>query len=372
MKFTQLGIWSFFFLSMGTEPVIHAPQEFMLREGIVVAWNDPSPGKGYVRMLSLAEPFPWKTDALLTGADAVLHQHRDRLFVLSPAQENVTIIDTARWRVTKTIPLPPGSAPRDIVVYDSQAAYVSCANSAHLLRVNLNTGAIFPGVNLGIFNPPGVLPDMNRMILYKNRLFIQIRNLQSSDDAAVNPSGIAVVDLDLEQIIDADPTLPGINPILLCGTAPKFRMSLVEGLRPQLFVSSTGQSFDDGGIERIDVESLTTAGLVIEEDWSLTGADLGAFVLLDENRGYLSFTTDLLLSSHLHEFSTMGEVNIDEMQVALNYFAPVIEYEPVKGRIFFPMPNGVHVFDAKTHHRLTHDPIATDGEVSDLLRLKSN
>jgi hypothetical protein len=71
----------------------------------------------------------------------------------------------------------------------------------------------------------------------------------------------------------------------------------------QLFVSATGGSFDDGGIEIIDLDELKSLGLVLRESDGNLGADVGAFFMVTPDRGYVVVTTDFELSSHLTPFS---------------------------------------------------------------------
>jgi hypothetical protein len=178
------------------------------------------------------------------------------------------------------------------------------------------------------------------------------------------------MDLDSEQLIDTDPTRIGLQAIELAGTFPKMKMQVVEQTR-KLFVSATGAFFDAGGIEVIDLDNLRSEGLAIREADDLTGADLGAFVMVGPDRGFLAYSTDLLLSSHLHQFSLVGGVDPRELAVALDYFSPAIELDPGTNTVYFPLggslDNGLHAFDATTGARLTGSLIATSGPPTDLV-----
>jgi hypothetical protein len=169
-----------------------------------------------------------------------------------------------------------------------------------------------------------------------------------------------------------DPVREGLQAIELAGTFPKMKMQVVEETR-RLFVSATGAFFDAGGIEVIDLDDLRSDGLAIREDDDFTGADLGAFVMVDADRGFLAYSTDLLLSSHLHQFSLDGGVDEAELAVALDYFSPAIGYDPSTDSVFFPVggsiENGLYVFDAATGERLTDRLIPTSGPPTDLIVL---
>jgi hypothetical protein len=90
-------------------------------------------------------------------------------------------------------------------------------------------------------------------------------------------------------------------------------------------------------------------------------------------RGYLVYSTDLLLSSHLHQFTLAGDIG-PELHVSLDYFAPALEVEPRAGLLFVPDGTdgrmGINVFDAATGARLTPAPTATTGPPSDLVLLR--
>jgi hypothetical protein len=95
--------------------------------------------------------------------------------------------------------------------------------------------------------------------------------------------------------------------------------------------------------------------------------------MVGPDRGFLAYSTDLLLSSHLHQFSLAGEVNPTELAVALDYFSPTIEFDPETNSVFFPIggsiENGLQVFDATTGAQLNSTLIPTSGPPTDLIVL---
>jgi hypothetical protein len=228
------------------------------------------------------------------------------------------------------------------------------------------------GVNLAIFADNDGIPEQGTMAVHDGRLFIQIQRVNFDDPAPFPQPYVAVVDLDSEQLIDVDPGRDGVQAIELAGTFPKTKMQVVEPMR-KLFVSATGAFFDAGGIEVIDLDNLQSEGLAIREADDFTGADLGPFVMVGPDRGFLAYSTDLLLSSHLHQFSLAGGVDPTELAVALDYFSPAIEFDPGTNTVFFPVggsvENGLHVFDAHTGAMLNRQLIPTSGPPTDLIVL---
>jgi len=95
-------------------------------------------------------------------------------------------------------------------------------------------------------------------------------------------------------------------------------------------------------------------------------------VMVKPEFGYLTFSTDLLLSSHLHAFRPFVSVDPNELHVSLNYFAPALTHDPLTNTLYVPhsfSEDGVHVFNAATGQQLTPQPTPTSGHVTDLLLL---
>lgn len=176
-----------------------------------------------------------------------------------------------------------------------------------------------------------------------------------------------MVDLRNDTLVDVDPTRDGVQAIELAGTPAKFKMQVTRS--PQrLFVSATGGFFDAGGIEAVDLDTLRSLGLILREDEGQAGADVGAFVMVQPNLGYLTFSTDLLLSSHLVRFVS-GDVVSGELHVTLDYFVTAILHDRATRQLFLidggVRPAGVFAFDAEWGTKLTHEPIETDGFPTD-------
>jgi hypothetical protein len=110
---------------------------------------------------------------------------------------------------------------------------------------------------------------------------------------------------------------------------------------------------------------------VIREADGLTGADLGPFVMTTAERGFLVFSTDLDLSSHLLRFTLSGGVEPGpERHVTVGYSMPALVHDPASNTLYAPDgafgKQGIFIFDATTGERLAVDPAATDGRPTDL------
>jgi len=339
---------------------------------LAVAWNDSTNGSGVLRAMSVRPPWEFQTPPLETGSDSILRFADGRLYVVSRVESTIAVISTDTWTTLQVHSLVAGSEPLDIAVVSPQRAYVTRRTATHLLRLDLATGTSEEVVDLGVFADADGVPDMGMMAVHEGRLFVQIRRLNLADPGQFAPPAyIAVVDIASEQLIDVDPVTEGVQAIELQGTAPKLKMQVVLQTR-RLFVSATGDFFDEGGIEMIDLDTLQSVGLVVRESDGMVGADLGAFVMVTPDYGYLVFSTDFALSSHLKPFSVPGGPGL-EFYNTVSYFAPTLEFDPQTNTFFFPVGGsggeGVHVFDAVTGMRLTPEPIPTSGRPTDLALL---
>lgn len=310
------------------------------------------------------------------GREIVLDRAgRSRVVSLSRRDGTVTLIGVPSWRVRRAFDLGAASALEDIAVVAPCTAYITRRTATHLLRLDLCRGTTAEVVDLAAFADPDGVPDLGAMIVHEGRLFVQIR--RANRDVVrgfVEPPYLAVVDVATEALIDVDPAAPGVQTITLTGTAPKHRMQIVESSR-RLYVSASGGVMDAGGLEAVDLDTLRSAGLVIREADGKVGADLGPFVFATPEEGYLIFTTDFDLSSHLTRFSLAGGVEPGQLNVSVGYAVPALVVDPRTDTLFLPDGvfgrQGVHVFQASTGQRLTAEPIPTSGQPTDLLLLRT-
>jgi hypothetical protein len=291
--------------------------------------------------------------------------------MVSHGDDTISVLDPETLTPIQVYALAEDSRPVDIAVVDGRRAFVTRELATHLLRLDLTTGDTTDIIDLSVFADTDGIPDMNFMAMHEEKLFIQIRRRDDITGGFGDPPYLAVVDVNTEQLIDVDPVAPGVQAIELVGTAPKFKMQIVPETN-RLFVSASGEFFDAGGIEMIDLDSLASLGLVIAEHGDQVGADLGAFVMVTPEVGYLTFSTDFALSSHLKRFTVSGGVEtVGELYGVLGYFVPVMVFDPPTNTFFFPDGNfdneGVQVFDAATGERLTEAAIAVPGPPTDLL-----
>jgi hypothetical protein len=336
---------------------------------LLVASTDETGGAFGV--LDPAPPFEAFADFRRAEPDAVLRAHGGLALLLSRSTGVLSVHSLKTAKRKKRIALGAAEQPQDLVVVGPRRAYVSREAATHLLRVDPKTGRRREVVDLSAFADADGRPELGNLLVHDGRLYVQIRRRDDLAGGFAPPAMIAVVDLATESLVDADPARDGVQAIELEGTSPKMAMQVI-GDPPKLFVSATGGFFDQGGIERIDLATLASEGLVIAEEDGEVGADLGAFVMTSETEGFLVFSTDLLLSSHLKPFSIPdGPEPGFEWIVSLDWFAPALAYDAQNGLLYYPHngfgDTGVHVFDGATGERLTEGAAPSPGPPSDLL-----
>ena len=329
-------------------------------ERIAVAWDDAAL-QGRLAALDASPPYAFVSPTLTLGGDGLVRADAARVLHLSRTTGVLTRVDAGTWTVAGSIALGASELPRDVAVVAGNTAYVSRRNARHLRRIDLQTGARVDAVDLAPLGAGDGNPAQDTMLIHEGRLYLQL----AGEPGAAQSHAIAVIDLATETLVDADPDLPGIQGIALVGTGPRFKMQIVPG-KHQLLVSATGAFHDDGGLERIDLTTLTTMGLEVFEQIE-AGADMGAFTQIDGERGWLVFSTDLLLSSHLHRYTFATGMDPFEADVLLNYFVPHMVYVRRSDTLFWPEPDGVQPFDATTGEpRAEATPLPVQGIPTDL------
>ena len=305
---------------------------------------------------------PWEVLQNLEplGPWSRLRYFYDRLYAVNRSPDEIQAIDPVSFDTILTLRLARDSMPEDILVVAPDRAFVSLYNSTAIAIVDPIKGLPQGSIDLGAFADTDGLPEMSMMARDGDRLFVQIQRIdRTGTGIPVPPSWLAVVDLKSETLIDVDPDLPGVQGVRLIGTVPNSRMHVDRRAR-RLFVSTPGPRLNvSGGIEEVDLDTLQSLGFVLSE--ADVGVDLGGFVMVSPDAGYVLGHTDIVASSHLAPFSRDQGVG-DQILMAFG-FIDALAIDPITSQLFFPdpfsMPFGVHVIDTRTNEILTRVPLAT-------------
>jgi len=337
---------------------------------VAIAWNDSQQGGAFVQRFGTESPWAFNGDAIAVGGSPTLRIAGDRLYAVSYQDGRVTAIDCTSWSAVRDYDVGPQSHPLDIAVVSPEIAYLTRSDSTELLRLNLDTGVVEHALDLAGFTNPGGVLAAGMMAIDAGRLIVQVSRFDApAVVAAVDPTGyLAVVDIATEQLVDVDPVTPGIQAIALQGTFAKYKMNVLRDPR-RLYVSASGAYFDEGGLEAVDLDALASLGLVVAESDGTTGADLGSFVMVAPDRGFLVSSTDFVASSHLAHFSLTGGALPEELFVTVDYRVPTMVHDPQTHTFFVPdggTTNAYYVFDADTGEQLNHDLPRLGGRAADI------
>jgi len=264
----------------------------------------PSPARAQDRLLALTTDFqtgsaatlalsaPWGVNCDLAPvcADAVVRWHGGLLYVVERyGCDAVMVLDPSTWTVLREFSVGAQSNPQDIAVISPTRAYVSCYETNDLLEVDPSTGAILGTISLAAFADQDGLCEMHRMLVYGNRLFVEVQRMFRQDwpDPWVPapPSQLVVINLNTRQIVDADPGQPGTQGIELEGLNPVAALQ-IDAASGDILVPEAGAYgvTDGGGIERVDPVGMRSRGLVITE--AELGGDIIDFAPWTPERAY--------------------------------------------------------------------------------------
>jgi hypothetical protein len=337
-----------------------------LAEQLVAAVNQGST-KGALSALESAPPWQTRPELDALSRDSIVHEFHGDLYALGRADKVLEVRALPSLKLLATFDLRKIGAPRDVVVLHPGLGLVSDNDSAHLWWVDLVTGDVWPGPDLSAYSDADGLPEIERMHLAGQHVYVQMQRFDRNNYYTEYGAKLAVLGpafnpqepLVLEDVID------------LQGVRPNYRMQ-VNAAGDRLWVSAPGVDNDWGewnrGLEEIDLNQRVSLGFVIaEEDFT---ADLSAFVMVDDDRGYAIVHTSIVASTHLRVFERGGSY-INEIHMAFGRLE-TIAFDPAQRQIFFPEPEngafagGVRIFDADGEYDLS-GPIDLAGEPFDLI-----
>jgi hypothetical protein len=342
---------------------------------VAIAWSDTLSGRASIQRFQTQSPWAFNGESIIVGGKTTLRFAGEHLYAVSEIDGTVTAIDGASWSVAEVYALGAQSQPLDIAIASPDTAYLTMRDSTQLLRLNLDTGATQNALDVAGFTNPGGLLTAGMMAVDAGRLFIQVSRVEAASANvadAVDPTGyLAVVDIASEQLVDVDPIQEGVQAIALQGTFPKYKMNLLRDQR-RLYLSASGAFFDEGGLDEVDLDALTSLGLVIAEADGNTAADLGSFAMVAADRGFLVSSTDFAPSSHLARFSLTRGVEIEELFVTVDYRVPTMVHDPPTRTLFVPdggLANAYWIFDVDTGEQLNGGPLLLGGPATDIALL---
>lgn len=307
------------------------------------------------------EPWATVTVASLDSSSPVVQTFNGVIYVVEPDTDRVRMFDGAGAEI-RSFSVGEGTSPRDILGVARNRAYVTRAASTHLYRVDPQTGVGSDVVDLGGLADADGIPDMERMATDGTRLFVQLRRLPGGVPGPGEANGaIAVIDLETETLIDADPATPETDAIELVGPAPRLRMHVGGGGTFLLVSATDGDHLNvNGGIEYVDLRTLASDGLILAE---MQLAALGGFAMTGDDGGYFLFHTDIVPSNHLQTFTIAGGADPGpEIVFDAGVYLDALLFDPETDLLYMPSAiGGDFVVDTTTDTQLTPQPIPLPG-----------
>jgi hypothetical protein len=320
---------------------------------------------GFLSTLPTTPPWSGNNDLVPINSDAVARVRYGLIYVVNRyGADNVQVIDPNHgFQIIQEFSVGGGSNPQDIAFIAPDRAYVSCHNTNDLLIVNPEAGEILGSISLADFADEDGLCEMSRMQIEDGFLYVQIQRMFRQDwpDPWVPspPSYLAVIDLATEELVDVDAVTPGMQGIELAGLNPVAPMQ-IDWNTGDLLVPEAGQYalIDAAGIERVDLQTWESKGMVITEEE--LGGDISDFALWSAEKAY-AVVSDLAYNTKLLSFDPSGAEPPETLYNPGGYVLGDVLTHP-SGYLFLADRDyytpGVRVYDADTD-ALVAGPIDT-------------
>jgi hypothetical protein len=242
-------------------------------------------------------------DVASVFSDAAIRFYGGLIYVINRyGQDNIQVIDpSAGYATLRQFSTGPGTNPQDIAFASPTRAYVSLYERSYIQECNPATGALLDTISLSQFADGDHLPEMAKMTMVGNLLFVAIQRLDRLNGYVPSGPGlVAVVNTLTNTLIDVDPVTPGTQAIALTTSNPVTDFVHVPGTN-QMWIGCAGQfGLNDGGIEAIDTAALHDAGVISSE--AQLGGDIGDVEWYSASHSY-AIVSDASYNSSLVSFN---------------------------------------------------------------------
>jgi hypothetical protein len=326
-----------------------------LRSAFVIATDFITGSFGTISLDVPRQVTPADPDAeQLLGADAVARQANGLVYVINRSDaSNVQILDPAA-NFSTVIQCSTGerSNPQDIAFLNPDKAYVSRYGDTQLLIVDPSvsdcTDFVRGEIDLGAFADADGLPEMDQMAIVEDRLYVSMQRLdQDNFFVPAGPGLVAVIDTATDEVV-GDIELSGGNPFA--------RTHGLTVRNASLLVAEAGVfGVNDGGIERVDLQSQAAQGYFVSE--ADLGGDITDFVMATDDLGFAIVSLPDFSNALVAFDARQGNVvrtlasGGNFADIELNDRGELFVADGTFGRA------GVRIFDVQTLDELTAEPI---------------
>lgn len=323
---------------------------------------------GSFAVFPLADPDSIQTDLGQLHSDATAREWGGLIYVVNRlGADNIQAIDPADgFQTLWQCSVGNGSNPHDIAFAAADKAYVTLFGETSLRIVDPSVGESCDGflrgeIDLSVFADADGIPEMDRMALVGNRLYVSIGRLDRDDRfAPTDHSLVAVVDTETDTLVDVDPSTAETDAIVLTGTNPFSDLIVDENAGTILLVEVGGfGEIGDGGIDVIDLATQRALGYVVtEED---LGGNITDVAFAGGGRGY-AIVLDAQFNNLLVQFDMAAPQEITSL-FASDSFLPDLEYDSVQDQLYLVdrsvLQPGIHIFRGSDGAELTPEPVST-------------
>jgi len=220
---------------------------------------------GALSTVELGPPRTALNDRAAICSDATLRYAFGKLYAIERfGCDAIRVFDAATCTFQAQYSVGNGANPNDILVISPTKAYVTRYDNADLWVIDPSTGAFQSRISLAPFADRDGLPEMNRMTYHAGRVFVSCQRLDRDNFFSPTDSSLVVViNAATDEIVDADPAVPGVQGILLPRTNPTTEFATTpEG---NFLLGCTGfYGSTDGGVVRLDPRTFAVTEEVTE------------------------------------------------------------------------------------------------------------
>lgn len=311
--------------------------------------------------MSTRPPYPASCPIRALHSDAVARCYHPYFYVLNrKGADNVQILDPANgFSTVRQFSVGAGSDPHDIVVLSPTKAYVTRYETNVIWIVDPSLGVKTGSIDLSMLADGDGLAEVDMMCRVGGRVFVTVQRLDRNNYWI--PSGtsyVAVIDAVTDALVDANPGIPGTQPITLTGTNPYSDMQL-DPYTGKLYVSCAGYwGLKDGGVEWIDPVTLQSDGVFFPET-----AAQGDVIDVEIDMGTKGFAIvmDANFYTLLVSFNAATGVKTQTLYDPDDYVLQDIEISPWK-ELFLadrtPTLPGIRIYDVFSNAEITAGPIS--------------
>lgn len=298
-------------------------------------------------------------DVLPVAPDAVASCEGGRPWVIERfGWDTLTVISPeSPFSVVAQHSVGSGANPQSMVLLEDDDALISLLDRDYLLVLDTATGEESARIDLAWAADDDGLPEAGGMGRAGDLVAVGLQRLDRST-SLWDPSGpgwLALVDPATLDVVDVDPTTPEPDAVVLDGANPAPYAKLWwDGDR--LWVPTVGKYRElDGGIEKVDVASGASEGMVVREED--LGGDINDFVVTAQHTAYATVGTPGSTDELVRFDPATGEVDPEPLAVGAGF--TLLELRLTRDGLVVMVDRdlshpGIRILDPETGETLEH------------------